>query len=311
MKFRFPCPVLAIAVPLVALFSGLDLAQGAASPRVLTDVPFLAADRAEKLDLYLPAPPANGKRSPAMVWIHGGGWTGGEKAEARAKEICTTFVNAGYVAISINYQLGDRAWPQNLLDCKNAVRFLRAHAAEYHLDPDRIGVSGGSAGAHLALLVGFTPGVKDLEPGAPYPGVSSAVRSVIDMYGPTNFFTREETDDQGRMLGRRKPPAKVMMTFGTTDWDAEVFRVASPATYVSRHSPPVLIMHGVLDPEVDLGQSRTLAAALEAQGVAHELVVIEGAGHTFDFESWKKLPMARDLRPVALAFLAKHMPAQP
>ena len=99
-------------------------------PRVLKDVTFLAPDRAEKLDVYLPAALPQGTLAPAVVWIHGGGWTGGTKNEARAAEICGTLAAAGYVAVSIDYRLGDGAWPTNLHDCKNAVRFLRAHAAE-------------------------------------------------------------------------------------------------------------------------------------------------------------------------------------
>src|SRR5688500_17240366 len=112
--------------------------------RVQTDVSYLASDRTEKLDLYLPAEPAAGKLSPALVWIHGGGWTGGTKNEARAKNVCSTLAEAGYVAVSIDYRLGDGAWPTNLHDCKNAVRYLRANATKFRLDPNRIAVAGGS-----------------------------------------------------------------------------------------------------------------------------------------------------------------------
>src|SRR6185369_7588511 len=180
---------------LSAAFASLRAAES--SVRVTPNLAYLAPDRAEKLDLYLPAPPPAGKLSPAVVWIHGGGWTGGTKDEARAKEICGTLANAGYVALSIDYKLGDGAWPTNLFDCKNAVRFLRTHASEYHVDPARIAVAGGSAGGHLALMVGFTAGKAELEPSGaatPYPGVSNAVRCVIDMYGPTDLLTRRLTD---------------------------------------------------------------------------------------------------------------------
>ena len=281
----------------------------AAVPRMLPDLAYLAPDRAEKLDLYLPVAPAKGKLSPAVVWIHGGGWTGGVKTENRAKEICTTLAAAGYVAVSVDYKLGDRAWPTNLHDCKNAVRFLRAHAAKYQLDPDRIAVAGGSAGGHLALMVGFTGDQPEFEPAGaatPYPGVSSQVRAVIDLYGPVNLLTRQEVDEKGTPTGKFRPagPAKV---FGTDDPTAPVYRTASPVTHVTKNVPPVLILHGRIDTTVDRAQSEELAGVLQRHGVPHEIVMVEGAGHTFDFQTWNKKPLSRDLRPVALAFLAKHL----
>jgi acetyl esterase/lipase len=281
----------------------------AAAPRMIPDLAYLAPDRAEKLDLYLPVAPAKGKLSPAVVWIHGGGWTGGVKTENRAKEICTTLAAAGYVAVSVDYKLGDGAWPTNLHDCKNAVRFLRAHAATYQLDPDRIAVAGGSAGGHLALMVGFTGDLPEFEPAGaatPYPGVSSQVRAVIDLYGPANLLTRQEVDEKGTPTGKLRPagPAKV---FGTDDPTAPVYRRASPVTHVTKNSPPVLILHGRIDTTVDRAQSEELAGVLQHHGVPHEIVMVEGAGHTFDFETWNKKPLSRDLRPVALAFLAKYL----
>ena len=286
-----------IALPLAA----------AAAPKVIKDVAFLAPGRAEKLDVYLPPPPPAGKLSPAVVWIHGGGWVGGTKNEARAEEICGTLTEAGYVALSIDYQLGDGAWPTNLLDCKNAVRFLRAHAAEYHVDPTRLGVAGGSAGGHLALMVGFTAGKKELEPEAPYPGESSAVRCVIDMYGIADLLTRNQTDAAGQPTATRKLMDKSRGAFNAASEDAEVLRVASPVNHVTKSSPPVLILHGHADTTVDYPQSEELVRALQAAGVEHEAVFLDGIGHTFDWETWNKQPLPRDLRPVVLAFLAKHL----
>ena len=271
--------------------------------RVTTDVAFLAPGREEKLDLYLPAAPAAGKLSPAVVWIHGGGWTGGTKNENRAKEICGVLAGAGYVCVSINYRLGDGAWPTNLLDCKNAVRFLRAHAKEYQLDPARIAVAGGSAGGHLALMVGFTAGVKELEPDAPYPGLSSAVRAVIDLYGPADLLAGSK-EGQPAMT---KLMTSAQKSFGATALDAAVYRAASATERAAKNSPPVLILHGRADPTVDFAQSEGLARVLKERGVEHELIALDGVGHTFDFEQWNGKPLPRDLRPVALAFLEKHL----
>lgn len=292
-----------------SLFTSAFAAEPATAPRVIPDVTYLAPGRKEKLDLYLPAAPAPGKLSPAVVWIHGGGWIGGVKSEARAKEICTTFNGAGYVAVSVEYRMGDGAWPTNLYDCKNAVRFLRAHAGQYHIDPERIAVAGGSAGGHLSLMVGFTGDMPEFEPkeaATPYPGMSSRVRAVIDMYGISNLLTRQEVDDKAAPTGRIRPvgPATV---FGSADPGAPVYRAASPVTHITKKSPPVLILHGMIDKTVDRAQSEELDRALTKYGVPHEFVMVAGAGHTFDFETWSKKPLSRDLRPVALAFLAKYL----
>lgn len=284
-------------------------AEPAAAPRVVADVPYLAPERPEKLDLYLPVAPADGKLSPGFVWIHGGGWTGGVKTENRAKEICTTLAKAGYVAVSIEYKLGDGAWPTNLHDCKNAVRFLRANAARYHVDPNRIAVGGGSAGGHLALMVGFTGDKAEFEPigaATPYPGLSSRVRAVLDLYGPTNLLTRQEVTADGTPTGKYRAVGSAKV-FGTADPAAPVYRIASPVTHVAKDCPPVLILHGRIDTTVDRAQSEELARVLQQKGAVHEFVMVEGAGHTFDFEKWGKKPLSRDLRPVALAFLAKHL----
>src|SRR5687768_7447602 len=127
--------------------------------------------------------------------IHGGGWVGGDKAAAREFNIGTTLAAAGYVCASVNYKLkGDDRWPTNLFDCKNAVRFLRTRAVQYQVAPDRIGVIGGSAGGHLALMVAYTSDLPELTPTAaantPYPGVSDGVRCVVDLYGITDPRTR-------------------------------------------------------------------------------------------------------------------------
>lgn len=266
---------------------GLTLVVRAVEPnvRVLSDIAYLGADRAEKLDVYLPAPRATGVCLPALVWIHGGGFAGGAKNEARAIEICSTLAHHGYVAVSIDYGLHDAAWPQQLLDCKNAVRFLRANAVRYQVDPERIAVAGGSAGGFLALMVGFTADETALEPAAPYPDFPDAVRCVIDMYGPVTV----------RVLEANVP--------------SKAARDVSVLDHLKKNSPPVLILQGRADPVADYRQSQKLAQALQASGAEHEMVLLDGVGHTFDWETWQKKPLPRDLRPVALAFLAKHLGA--
>ncbi len=298
------------------VLSFLPFALSAAQPepaaaRMVADVAYLAPDRAEKLDLYLPATPVPGAPlAPAVVWIHGGGWTGGTKNEARAKEVCTTLTAAGYVAVSIDYRLGEGAWPTNIYDCKNAVRFLRAHAAEYHLDPNRIAVAGGSAGGHLALMVGLTAGDPNFEPAGsatPYPGVSSGVRAIVDLYGITNLLTRQKPDATGKPTGELVDGGATKVFGATREANPALWRTVSPVTHIGKNSPPVLIMHGRADTTVDYEQSVELAAVLKKNGVPHELHLIDGVGHTFDLQTWNKKPLPQDLRPVFLAFLERSL----
>ncbi len=218
-------------------------APAAAARRLIKDVSYLESSRKEKLDLYLPDRAADDPPAPGVVWIHGGEPAGGAKDDATSANMCGALAAAGYVCASIDYRAGEGAWPANLRDCKNAVRFLRVHAAEYHVDPDRLAVLGGSAGGHLSLMVGLTTDEPGLEPPAPYPGVSSAVVAVVDFYGVTDSHA----------LGR-----------------------------VSAATPPVLIAQVLPGSQADADRSRALDRALTTQGVPHELKVVPSAGPRFD-----------------------------
>jgi acetyl esterase/lipase len=272
------------------------------------DVAYLAPQRKERLDLYLPANRDASVRSPAIVIIHGGGWTGGDKAADREFNIGTTLAAAGYVCASINYKLdGDDRWPTNLFDCKNAVRFLRACASEYQIDPDRIGVIGGSAGGHLALMVAYTSDVPELTPtDSPYKSVSDRVRCVVDLYGITDPRTRRKTDEQGKPIG---PPStqSALLPHRTPTADAEKWSLAAPVSHVSKNTPPTLIIHGTADTTVDRDQATQLAEKLQSAGVEHQLIRVEGIGHTFDLQKWRGKPLPQDLRPVVKTFFDAHL----
>ena len=247
------------------------------------DVAYLAAGRKEKLDLYLPER-SPGKLSPAVVIIHGGGWVGGDKGARREIVTGTALAEAGYVGASINYRLdaADR-WPTNLHDCKNAVRWLRVNAERLQVDPARIGVIGGSAGGHLALMVAYTAGHPALDPGPLYQGVSDEVSACVDMYGISNLLTRQGTDKSG------KPDGKFSMKtnlFPEAAGDApEKWKLASPVYHIGKTTPPTLILHGVGDTTVDRDQSKELLAALQAAGVESELIMVEGANHAWSLET--------------------------
>jgi acetyl esterase/lipase len=260
--------------------------------RMEKDVDYLGPDRKEKMDLYLPAAEAPPKGFPAVLIIHGGGWTGGEKRAAREQNIGTTLAKAGYVGASIDYLLAEKSassaktlaqvWPRNLHDCKIAVRFLRKNASKYRIDPDRIGVIGGSAGGHLAAMVALTAPEDGLDPREPWGDVSCRVQAAVPMYGVHDL-----------LLNPKEP---------LSEEERELLRRASPVTYATKDDPPALILHGTKDALVPLAQSERLAEALKKAGVDHELLVVEGAPHSFHLQ-----PKEQDLRPKVLAFFDKHL----
>lgn len=189
----------------------------------LSDLTFLAPSRKEKLDLYLPHGPARSDR-PAVVFIHGGGFTGGDKAEYRSASVSADLARAGYVVVSCNYVLGPKTkegvWPQNIADCREAVRWVRGHAKELGVNPDRIAVAGGSAGGYLALMVGLSED-KTGPGGDPKATVSAKVAAVIDLYGVVNFSKHGKGDVPGR------PPPNRLPTCRRTNATARIRRCSS------------------------------------------------------------------------------------
>ena len=272
------------------------------------DVPFLEPSRLEKLDLYLPKNRKTGEKSPAILLIHGGGWKEGDKRQPREIEFGTTLAENGYVAASINYALRSAGkFPLNLQDCKNGIRYLRCHAEELGIDPTRIAVMGGSAGGHLALLVAYTGDNPDLAPTEPYPRVSDKVSCVVDFYGITDIGTRKKTDPNGNPTELRGVESEVQAIFGSK---AEDWKKASPVTYVKRHIPPTLILHGKKDTTVDFDQSQELADALKKTGATYEIIWLPSAPHSFSFQyavPKSKKPLEKSVGPEVLAFLKKHL----
>ena len=264
------------------------------------DLPYLDSARVERLDLYRPATASPEARFPGVVIIHGGGWTGGDKARPREFITGTTLALAGYVAVSIEYEKRDGLrWPLNLFDVKNAVRWLRENSDRLHVDSDHIGVIGGSAGGHLALMAAYTTGVKTLEPEQPYAGLSDKVQAVVDMYGITNLLTRQATHPDGTPNGELREAGLFAFKRGE---NVDMWRLASPVSHVTRNSPPTLIIHGSADTTVDRDQSEELARVLAAQGVTHRLIRVPGAGHAFPL-----VEKGIDLRADVVAFFDRHL----
>ncbi len=253
------------------------------------DIDYLGSDRAEKADLYRPKDLPEGARVPAVVIIHGGGWTGGDKGAARELGIGTTLAENGYVGLSINYLLSNEAhrvtWPQNLHDCKTAVRWLRKNADRLHIDADHIGVIGGSAGGHLSAMVATTGPEARYDPPGPYGEFPTRVQAAVIMYAPIEM---NQTDRP--WLGKTRAE------------DPGLYQDVSPLTHLDPRDPPFLVLHGTADALVEVEQSRILDAALEKIGLDHQLVIIEGAPHTFGLVNKQK-----DLRPLVVAFFDKNL----
>lgn len=312
---RFPLTISLLAYAtlgcvLPQLHAG-NTAVAGSSVIVERDVPYLEEGRKETLDLYLPMPAQS--RREAVVWIHGGGWAGGKKNDNREVRVSNSLANAGYVVASIDYQLAtdtQPSWPQALLDCKNAVRFLRANAEKYNIDPDKIAVAGGSAGGHLALMVAYTTGKDGLEPQAPYANTGSEVAAVINLYGITNLLSLQTTRKDGTPTGR--PTAGNMqrrLTGSTLPEGRTLWREASPVTHVKSGLPPTFISHGKRDTAVDYLQALELAQALKEQGVPHELVMLENTNHSYSLTHIGRTPLEQDLTAPVATFLEKAFSA--
>ncbi len=264
-----------------ALFLHPHASPASPPPTVLKNLVYGQADGHDlKLDLYRPPigdfAPTNAP-CPVIVFLHGGGWRVGSKDEG--KQVVDVVTGAGYALVSVDYRLsGEAIFPAQIQDCKTAVRWVRAHAGEYGLDPTRVGAMGFSAGGHLAALLGTSAGVEALEGRAEgSPRESSRVQAVCDVSGPVDLSlpthsiigTLSVYGELGDFASKR--PALV--------------HEANPATYITGKEPPFLIIQGDQDKLVVPKHAEVLAAALRARRVPVELVTVQGGGHVpFDPE---------------------------
>ncbi len=227
----------------------------------------------QKLDLYLPKDART--PLPVILWVHGGGWQNGTKANALPLRL--GYVAKGYAIASLGYRLTDAApFPAQIQDVKAAVRWLRAHAQEYHLDPARFAAWGSSAGGHLVAMLGTAGGIKAFDVG-PHLDQSSRVQAVVDYYGPSDL--RRFVDTPGYAVHGRADSPEAKLVGGRVADRPDQAAGASPVTYVTRDDPPFLILHGADDPTVPVSQSETLHAALTQAGVASRLHLLPGAKH--------------------------------
>ncbi len=266
------------------------------APAIVADVAYAPVSSAQRLDVYLPS--AGTAPYPLVVLIHGGAWMTGDKRGELEIAAIPGFLALGYAVASVNYRLsGEATFPAPLLDVKAAVRFLRAHAAEYRLDPDRFAAIGESAGAHLAALLGTSAGVADLDdPSLGNPDESSAVQAVVDFYGPVDFLTSESQLHANPVCaGQVRPtgqvdPAITQLLGAPPESVPGLAAAANPITYLhdGQDVPLFFIAHGDTDCVVPYQQSVQLHDAIEAIDPGRsQLSIVPGSGHytAFDFNS--------------------------
>jgi acetyl esterase/lipase len=253
------------------------------------------------MDIYRPERPA-GPRVPAVVYIHGGAWVSGSRAESWVAPKLALFTTRGWVAASIDYRLSSVArWPAQIHDCKCAVRFLGAHAADYGIDPERIGAWGDSAGGHLAAMLGVSAGVREFEGRGGWAGSSSRVGAVCAWFAPSDFLSMP---GQPSKIDRSKPDCpEAMLIGGPLAEKPDVARAASPVTHVGPESAPFIIMHGIDDEVVPVEQSRILHRALTGAGVESTLRLFEKTGHGGGWPAFQSPATKAEV----LAFFERHI----
>ena len=260
-----------------------DIAYGTQSPK-------------QVLDILSPADAAPAPR-PAIIHIHGGGWYAGGKDGDTTLRLMHAFAEKGYVALSIAYRLSDEApFPAAVEDCRLAVRWLRANAAKYHVDPEHIGAMGGSAGGHLSAMLAVCGEEKRFDGTGGLNEFSSAIQAAVPVCGPMDL-----TKPLSAALGLEKDDAVMRFIGGTPLQKPEEARLASPVNYVRPGLPPMILIHGNNDSRVAVEQSMDLAAKLKEAGSPVELIVVEGGHHG--------MAMARTPEMLArlVAFFDQHL----
>lgn len=261
------CLALALAACLIC-----PVAQ-AHEPRRKFDLEYArAGDAPLLLDLYIPA---HTPSPPVVVWVHGGAWRSGSKKDPPLLPLA----NRGIAVASVDYRLSPVAkFPAQSHDIKAAIRFLRGKSRELGINTERVAIAGGSAGGHLAALVGVTAGVKQLEGElGDHRDQSSAVQAIVSFYGPTNLTTiLAQSTPHGLSV---RVPALELLFGGHPDQKPDLARLASPALHIDPQDPPLLIFHGDQDPQVPINQSHELVGAYKKHGLPATFEVVYGGVH--------------------------------
>jgi acetyl esterase/lipase len=248
------------------------------------DVAYATKSPAQKLDIYIPD---EGEGPfPVILSIHGGAFKSGDKGDGQVTPMLEG-LKRGYAVLSINYRLsGEAIWPAQINDVKAAVRWVRANATQYKLNPEKIGAWGGSAGGHLSAMAGTSGNVKELEDlSQGNADQSSMVQAVVDWFGPTDFLKMDEHAKESKVSNPQVhsiPDSPESQLIGKNLKDApELVKAANPETYITKDDPPFFIQHGLVDPLVPYLQSGYFAEKLE-NVIGKEQVTLEllpGSGH--------------------------------
>jgi acetyl esterase/lipase len=299
---------------LLAASLTMALALGSCAPALPApdhaDVAYASLSPSQKLDLYLPEGPGP---FPLVINIHGGGFMMGDKGMLDAP-IAEALLARGIAVASIDYRLsGEARFPAAIEDAKAAVRFLRANAGRYRLDPERFLAFGQSAGGNLASLVGTTGNAAVFDaPALGNPGVSSKVSAVIDWFGPSDFALMDrQAKAQGCPPdhGAADSPESTYLGAPIATVPDKV-KAANPVTYIDPADPPFLLQKGSEDCLVPVGQSQVLADALNKAGVPAQLEILKGAGHG-DMGLWTPIFLSDANVARVVAFAEAHLRKAP
>ncbi len=267
-------PMLAIlALCLIASASSFAAAQLFGPAAAHKNVAYDDDDAAQKLDVYLAK---SDKPVPAMVYIHGGGWRAGSKNRVPGWLMAAVREGA-FSVVSVEYRFTNVApHPAQVNDCLRAIQFVRQNAAKWNIDPERIGVTGGSAGGHLSLWVALHDDAADADSTDPVKRQSSRVACAVSFAGPTDWTLLGEIE-------HKHPAYRQLLGYepGTPagEMDAKAKKDVSPISFASEDDPPIMQVHGDKDVTVPIRHARDLHERLKSVGVETELVVVEGATH--------------------------------
>ena len=245
--------------------------------RIFYDIDYLdkPESKSQKLDLYVPKKAGKLEPVPVVIWIHGGGWSAGDKRFGPFVPL----LKRDFAVASINYRLSQEAkFPAQIHDCKRAVLWVKRNASRYNLDPARVGVWGASAGGHLSALLGATSSSDSLEKEKESRELNSDVQAVCDWFGPVNLSPVVKHDKGSKKYEVHRLVQELLGVDGRVL--VEATRQASPVTYITPKAPPTLIMHGDRDKLVALKQSKEFYDKLKACNVDVQFETISG-GHGF------------------------------
>ncbi|HEX5097434.1 MAG TPA: alpha/beta hydrolase, partial [Acidimicrobiia bacterium] len=233
--------------------------------------------RRHRLDIY--RSPDAGPGAPVLLQIHGGAWVIGNK-EQQGLQLMNLLATRGWVCVAINYRLSPHyTWPDHIVDCKLAMKWIRAHIAEYGGDPDYVVATGGSAGGHLTALLGLTANDPQFQPG--FEAVDTSVRAMVPFYGVFDWTNR--FGQRGKKDGLRSTVLERLVVKKKFEDAREVFDQASPMSHVRPDAPPTLVVHGDSDTLAPVAEAREFVRML--RDVSHNPVVyveLKGAHHAFE-----------------------------